>query len=425
VLGGCIDVESAFHDYNPYSPAVLTGHVLWDDQVYQGGIIGGDYGSVSYVGYTSNVATTVTHVIMEGRLYVNTPNSINSFTCYDLKTGRKLYNATGTISWGFHIPGNAFAQSVSSRGGIETQTILASSYGASPTGYLLGTSSGPTNSKGYPTSNWNFYDPMTGKLLRTITNVTATVYDLIDGTDLCWGATYINMTSTEFIYSKSFLWQWNMTKVVGNDWWTGVMWTKTANNPATGLFGPGDGTGRSCFAVSNDLSTIVWGGAQGCFSAYGFSTADGRSLWNTTLGYISMNDVSNNFLWGTNYWMGIEPEKNTFHCYSMLTGAEVWKTTLPSSGNDAWDNKAHYATPINDLKNYYFLSPSGTVVALDIATGSVVWKSKPQSDSGETVFNAPSLGWRGHSRRSSIRIQWVRHYLPIEPNSKICSAASH
>ena len=51
---------------------------------------------------------------MEGKVFANYAygSTVNQFECIDLATGKVLYNATGSISNGAHLPGNPFASAL-------------------------------------------------------------------------------------------------------------------------------------------------------------------------------------------------------------------------------------------------------------------------------------------------------------------------
>jgi len=131
--------------WQPYGSGPNTGHIVWNQPLAQGGLVGGYYGSISYAARPPRSL-----VIMAGKLFVDIPNS-GQFECVDLTTGEVLYTADGSINYGIHLPGNPFAQA-----NLDPSVLLESSYGATPTPYLLGTSGG----------TWKYYDPQTGRYLR-------------------------------------------------------------------------------------------------------------------------------------------------------------------------------------------------------------------------------------------------------------------
>ena len=87
--------------WNPYSTSPNTAHIVWSQPLTEGGLIGGDYGSLSYTIAINNP----TCVILDGKVYINIPNSGGMFECLDETTGKILYTASGSVSNGIHLPG--------------------------------------------------------------------------------------------------------------------------------------------------------------------------------------------------------------------------------------------------------------------------------------------------------------------------------
>jgi hypothetical protein len=209
--------------WQPYGTGPDTAHIVWSQPVRPGGIIGGEYGSLCYA--TQGSATLVNpSVVMEGKVYQNilygaTGSAttlgapFGQFRCFDLTTGKLLYTANGSISAGIHIPGNTYTQAGTAVAVGEVPTLLASSYGHDYTSYLFGTAT--VNGIAY----WNYYDPLTGTLMLQIANASSA--RLIDGDVLAFGA------------SNGYVYRWNMTSVVNNNWQTGITWKVPLPTPIT------------------------------------------------------------------------------------------------------------------------------------------------------------------------------------------------
>jgi outer membrane protein assembly factor BamB len=331
--------------WQPYGSGPNTGHIVWSQPLKAGGIIGGEYGSVSYAQAIGGVSNTV---IMDGKAFVNIPNT-STFECIDLTTGKLLYTASGQITGGIHIPGNPNAQS-----SLDSSVVLASSYGSSPTPYLYGTSG----------TTWNFYDPFTGTLMLTIANCSSA--KLVDGTNLAFGV------------ASGKLFAWDMSKVITTvafgstavgpwNWSKGVQWASSL--PATLL-----GTSPSLFGISTDVSTIVLKTPN---QYWGYSAKDGTSLWNLTLTYpVSQNQQI--CLYGVDDFIVFDPVASSFHCYSMLTGNELWESPSMVTSSSPWASTwTVYSSETNDYNNLYLMLPDGTMTALSLATGKEVWRSEP------------------------------------------------
>jgi hypothetical protein len=323
--------------WQPYGSSPNTAHVVWKHPLRSGGLIGGDYGSLSY----TTALNLQTGVILEGKLFasISPPISaynVNKFVCIDLTTGELLYTADGSIAGGVHLPGNAYAQSA-----LDSSVVLASSFGAATTSYLFGTTS----------TTWNYYDPLTGSLVRSIVNASSG-FRVVDGTNLAYGTAKGNLTA------------WDISKVVGNNWPTGITWTRSLPSSLTG-------SSTTIFGISTDASTIVLMTNPNQY--WGFSATDGTSLWNLTLTYpASTNEQVS--LYGVDDFVVLDPTEATFKCYSMLTGNLLW--TSPSYADSPWATTwTVYNSQTNDLDNLYLALPDGTISALSLETGKEVWRS--------------------------------------------------
>ena len=339
--------------WQPYGSGPNTAHIVWSQPLKPGGLIGGAYGSHSYASATNTVYYVNQLVTTEGKIFVNIPNTtpngqvIGQFRCYDLSTGQVLYTANGSITNGVHVPGNTYAQA-----SYDASVLLANSYGSDYTSYLWG--SVVVNGITY----WNYYDPLTGVLVRQINNASAA--QLVDGTELAFGAGKPTGQTQGYIY------RWNMTSVVNNNWWTGVTWkvpwpTAIANPRSIG---------QLIFGESQDLSTIV---VYDYNQYWGYDAATGASLWNLTLNYqvntnqeLPLANVDDFIVWN--------PTASAWNAYSMKTGALLW--TTPSVASSPWATTwTIYYAETNDLNNVYFATADGSVYAFSLADGHLLWTS--------------------------------------------------
>jgi len=326
--------------WQPYGTGPSTAHIVWDYNDNMAGIIGGAYGSTSY----SNVFSIPDFVIVDGKLIVNVElnsyqgsSKVNGFEGIDLATGHVLYTANGTVMNALHLPGNPYAQTSAANG-----IVLANSYGAIPTPYLFGTSG----------STWNYYDPFTGLLMRQIFNASSS-YKIIDGTNLAY-ATASNVLEC-----------WNITRVVNNNWPTGITWTTTLPRSLLNSY-------PAIFGVSTDASTIICKTAN---QYYGYSAKDGSSIWNLTLNYPVITNEQMT-LYGVDDFVVWDPTASSYHMYSMLTGAQLWESPSIVTSSSPWASTwTIYLSETNDLNNFYVMLPDGTIAAMSLATGQIVWRS--------------------------------------------------
>jgi hypothetical protein len=346
--------------WQPYGTAPDAPHIVWSTPLHAGGLIGGSYGSLSY----SSAIDFPSAVVMDGMAFVNIPNE-NDFEGINLATGQILYTASGQITAGVHIPGNPFAQSILTSPG-QVNVVLNSSYGSSPTSYLF--SAG--GSVLAPGTTWNYYDPYTGALMMSIQNASVSSYAVLDGTNLAYAITYTGQ-----------LVAWNLANVIANNlltslgapataignWPNGITWTHTL--PPSLIAGTNSLLGsQSILGISADGSTIVLKTPN---QYWGYSTKTGASVWNLTLNY-PVNQNEEISLQGVNDFIVFDPTATTFHCYSMDTGALLW--TSPSFSSSPWATTwTVYWSETNDYNNLYLIFPDGTIAALSLTTGGLVW----------------------------------------------------
>jgi hypothetical protein len=80
-------------NFNPYSTAPNTAHILWANEVSNGGLIGGDFYSTSY-----GAGGGSPPVVINGKLYYNMAGTV--FRCVDLHTGKLIYEKSGSVTLG-------------------------------------------------------------------------------------------------------------------------------------------------------------------------------------------------------------------------------------------------------------------------------------------------------------------------------------
>jgi hypothetical protein len=145
--------DAACSSFNPYTKAPNTSHILWTYQTSMGGIVGGDWGSISYQSfqgpYVGGGGSPT--IVMNGKVYMNMPG--NTFQCVDLRTGELLYTASGALSIGQHV---------------RAATVL---YDAARHTYETQAADMQPFLWEFGAAQWKRYDPLNGALLQTITNV--------------------------------------------------------------------------------------------------------------------------------------------------------------------------------------------------------------------------------------------------------------
>ncbi len=147
--------------FQPYGLAPNTPHVMWTKPLADGGIVGDSYWipSVSYYSGLSYEGRFATPIIINGRLYYDTPLSdspaAGPYVCIDLRTGETLWtNEAISPTFGMLYLYESFNQ-----------------HGVIGDGYLFQTFGGAAFF-GPPTpSTWVAYDARTGKWLFNMTGM--------------------------------------------------------------------------------------------------------------------------------------------------------------------------------------------------------------------------------------------------------------
>jgi hypothetical protein len=400
--------DSTIYDWDglwqPYGSAPSTAHILWKMPYGQAGLVGGSYGSLSYTNSAADWAAN--DIIINGKLYISHPDYSGGFDCIDLATGKTLWTAAGSIVCGIHLPGSAYSQAADLYTGNPTGVVLAASAGVNS--YLFGTD--------YSTGNWNYYNPNTGTVALSFSNVNVSITNgpyLVEGTPLAFGTCRSGWNYTTLMYDTNYVWCWNMSKVVpySGDWSTGLQWIKTVNNPATGQMGPGDGTNRASIAISADLSSVALISIGGNLVA-GFDANTGKSIWNMTTPYTNVcsDTLPCLQLFGTNNFLLFDPALSEFHCYSALTGKQLWSTIV---GDYPWNTKGDLYK-VNDNDNVYLGGPDGTITALSLTDGHKIWKTTP-IQSTEYVSNALPY-WTGMLEADGKLYAWAGPIPAYVPN---------
>jgi outer membrane protein assembly factor BamB len=337
---------------------------VWKTQVSDGGIIGGEWGSLSYAAGGGSPP-----IIMMGRLYHNLPGG--KFRCQDLRTGEILWDADGSISIGHHLEGPP-----SVRATFYIQTFLGT---MRP--YLIGLGR----------SAWTVYDPYTGRLLRTIENVPETWPDESgyggraitskwrDGSPIVYCLRFAGYNITTKHYDVYEAYKWDYTKVTGNDWLTGVVWKADLKRPDTRV--PGESRGHVFGGLQVDEPDGVaafYTFNENIIAAIDLNT--GAYVWNISLPYI-------NTAYGQ---MGLDGNILTFDhkasqvlAYDVKTGAELWRSEAMEY---PWGTNARITGPTAYGATYVY-AYDGHIYAFDVNTGATKWVSDISGFTSELPYN--------------------------------------
>jgi outer membrane protein assembly factor BamB len=295
--------------------------------------------------------------MMSGRTWYNIPGGM--FRCVDLRTGEILWEKPGSINLAQHLRDD---QRDPIRLTYETQGA-----GINPSLWGLGA------------TEWKIYDPWWGNLLRTITNVPGgmgTVWYEGYNVVYCYRQGRWNNTIP---YRRDYaeLIKWDLSKVTGNDWMTGVVWNVSTVQPDG--TGPGQGDrGSSLMAPLLGDTVIVT--TTGEDTLYAFDATTGAQIWTKEIDHPMMG-------W---YWI----DEETFYSWDSArmelnlieieTGNTRW--TIPLA-EEPWGSSFGAFYKVVGYGNIYVGGYDGYLNCIDIATGNVEWRFFA-GETTETVFHS-------------------------------------
>ncbi|MFB3888395.1 MAG: PQQ-binding-like beta-propeller repeat protein [Candidatus Bathyarchaeia archaeon] len=377
-------------NFNPYTTAPNTAHVVWTKQLAFGGQIGGEFGGTEESNYysTSHNEPKFEPVIINGVLYYTRyPGSVTSpegWEAVDLRTGETLWvqNISAPLRMGQVLAFKSFDQ-----------------YGGTP--YLWGFSGTTYSMYSAQTGNW---------ICNIVKGVAMTVTEAADGTLIGY---YVNSTSKSLV-------MWNSTKCImdyGNatgqntrpsrwrppqganvDFSYGIQWSVPL---ATSISGTPISPALAIVLVDSDVVLLTNAGMTvwqtGTVAQAGYSATTGQQLWlvnraeepfTRLMTFPAANGVYTEYTYETGCWSA----------YSIKTGQQLWGPTTQYID----DPFASYAA--NGLIAYgklYALGLGGYIYAYDINTGTRLWTFSTGSSGYETIYGTYPL-WVAYNLMSTV-----------------------
>ncbi len=437
---------NATGNYNPYTTAPTTAHILWTKAETFGGLIGGEFGGSDTSNYysTRQYERMFQPIIVNGVLYYEQyPGSSNNPTGWiavNLKTGQTIWTNNAQ-----NLGGGSPAQSALTSSGLVTslrcgQTvnyISPNQYGALAYLWSTGTPIGINAAAG--TTTWNMFDAVTGQYILSVVNG-STMNTLIEdnGGDLI--GYFVNSTAgTQIINGQrvtnpsggALLECWNSTQaiIVGTNgpaaWmWRpaqngqipfvdGIMWAQplatnisgvplplstVAALPSSATLSLNSGTYTTGGASANSgalfLSSVASTGATSYNAGFiieaGYSSDTGQQLWivnrtETPYTRVDFSQTSNGI------FVEINQDTAAYTGYSILTGQQLWGPfTLPNA--DAYNSiGSYYGQVANGIM--YLSTFGGDIYAINLQTGTIIWQTNTNALSGPAGSDTPYGVW--------------------------------
>jgi outer membrane protein assembly factor BamB len=390
-------------NFNPYTTAPNSAHVLWTKPEAFGGQIGGQFGGSDTAIYATGTAyeTKFAPVILYGVLYYTAypgaKNNPGPLTAVDLRTGQTLWTKDIGAS--------------SLRCGMVLNFATGDQYGAHA--YLF---TAPSGYNGWTVpmipNQWQMYDAMTGNWILNIANASAGTlvagsngeilsYTVANGMLTMWNSSKcIAEGSTKnniyLIYSAAEIWRPPQGATI--DWSPGIEWRAPLATNISGVpIIPPLGVSK----ISDDVVLTVAqpggvfggvpGGAQlGYEIEAGYSAKDGHLLWgpvNRTLTpFTNVVCVAA----GEGVYTEYNNQEMTWIGYSIKTGEKLWGPTQPY--NSSWGYYDFSGHGVIGYGNFYTWGLTGEVYAWDVQTGVLKWSWYAGNAGIDTPYGTWPLG---------------------------------
>ena len=391
-------------NYNPYSRAPNSPHILYSRQIADSGLIGGIWGSKP-LPQTSGQYNALSYqsdpIIEGGKIYRN--HRSGYFECVDLRTGARLWEAAGSVS-------------LAQRLDLPFQTAAQVNEGAI-TSWLWGGITFSTSGTG--TNTWYRYNTFNGDVMQTITNVPRDLsyVGFDDGDPIVWcvqsvgyGGTLWNTTLPLKIPYVNLI-KWNFSQLVStrfytqstaNDWRQGIVWNVSVMQDD--FVSIGDSNFRAPIAMPyRDANVVVVRNPNAMQIMAGYDYTTGKFLWKNNATVLNIDILVQGVSTSNNGPMiMLDSGSNTHVAYDVRTGKELWRA---SRGELPWSEVPAYTYVYHDGV-WFTGSFDGRIRAYNINIGQLIWTSEYIGKTLENIvettpFNGRSLGADGKLYYSS------------------------
>jgi hypothetical protein len=357
--------------FNPYTTAPETAHVLWTRPIALGGLTGGEFGDINFYTGLTYEGKWAPPIIINGRLYYNTPlgtSSFQGFQCVDLRTGETLWTQN-TSSY--------------NNGGPLTLGQLydyesPNQHGVIP--YLWSCH----------TDTWIMYDAYSGEQILTLANATYGKFVMSPNGDMLvyilnGARNWLAMWNSSLIKgmldgtSGTLAWQWRPRGGSQLDWNTGIQWNVTVPDV------PGS---QSINQIADDvvLASTASTNVQQTWVDIGYSASTGEQLWvknRTALAGDVPLIFGGNFPrpYGDGVYVMFAKETMKWYGFSIATGDALWETEPMSN---AW--ATYPAGGVIAYGKLYTCGYDGMVHCYDVKNGAHLWDYYGGNSGMETPY---------------------------------------
>ena len=379
-------------NFNPYTTAPKSAHIVWTKPITFGGLVGGDSGDLGYYTGLSYEPKWTPPTIMNGVLYYNTPDPPRyGFTAVDLRTGQTLWwrnttAAAASVNPEFPVAGyNAIIC------GQLYDYESPNQHGVIP--YLWGINLAADGSTIY-----SMYDAVTGNWILNLVHASTGFMEMsplgdmlvymLDGTH-DWLAMWNSSKAIPlFATSGTGVWEWRPVPGATLDWRNGIQYNVTIPHV------PGNALPASIIKVSSDVilalsytsNVIPYVETQVAYDA-----KSGQQLWvaNRTL----QQDPVTMALYGPisdGVFTYFKKETTQWYGFDIYTGKQLWGPTDPYTNGWGMYSQSYLGagpqSPAAAYGKFYSTGPDGMVHTYDLKTGKLLWTFSTGSSGFETAY---------------------------------------
>jgi hypothetical protein len=369
---GGLPSRTSVGNFNPYSEAPNSAHIVWTKPLTIGGLIGGEFGGSTLSNYYTGKLYEFYFkppIILNGILYYNEAQPPrNSFYAVNLRTGETLWEHESPSNETMPLPFSGQGYPTLSCGEIYNYKS-PNQEGGIP---YLWWSGGPT---------WYMYDAFTGDVICTFENATTSgqsiegpngeiLYYILDGTNN-WLAMWNSSAFAQMIPASSGTSGWQWRPPVGStlDWNDGIQWNVTTQTH----IGP---MPQSIFEINDGIILATTGSLIAYTDwqleiAYDMET--GAELWvqnrTTPVGataYGLMATLSDGV------YVEYHQSARQWYGFDASTGEQIWGPT--ETLDNAWASQvsAAPAWTMPAYGNLYQMCMDG-IHAVRLSDGEVLW----------------------------------------------------
>jgi hypothetical protein len=405
-------------NYNPYSSAPTTAHILWTKPVAFGGLVGGEFGGTDTSNYysTSQYEPKFAPIIMQGILYYEMyPGSSTNpvgFTAVNLQTGQTLwtnYNNTEILKCGQIL-----------------DYVSPNQYGSLA---YLWTTPAAAGSGGFAIGiSMELWDAMTGTYILSIRGILPMTLTEDSGGDLIgyytnvtyavpgnpftpvvvetlnmWNSTQAILYPTGYIPGVTVAnWEWRPPQDGIINFGAGIVWSVPLSLTLKGVPLP---TTYSITTVNSGVILLTAVTSLDLVGFYntgfaiqaGYNANTGAQLWvtNRTLDQYARDQFTSA---SNGLFFYVDADKYTLTAYSMTTGNLAWGPVDLTGTNgifpvpDPYDSIGGYIScPANGV--LYMYGFGGDIWAFNMTTGSIIWYTNTNTLSGLAGSDTPYGVW--------------------------------